>query len=489
MTLWYVDNSVGSSGAGTSWAAAWKDFNNIVWGGAGVLAGDTIYISGGSVSQTYNAQKFTVGASGGAGNPITVTAGIDAGHTGTVIIDGTTTSVPGDNGLLDNNSFTNLVFQNLTIQNCVERCVFIHGISSGTLVYQNLTIHTGVGLVQTVATSATTAAGSAILHFTSGTIPNFASYASVQNGVEDLTTQAAIPTASGNNYVIASTATSLTLNENVASPGVGLGDSIGIAAANVRGFDCRSNTGGTISVLNNFVDTPALSPGQTDTWYSQDNTGASILVSRNKFIVNNADAAWHSDTIQSSGNDTNITFSRNFLYHPNGGFNNHGIIVGSVVNGGTLWFYNNIIVMSGGAQAEASIFRQNPSATTGACKFWNNTIYGQWNGITYANTVAGTDEFKNNIIYLVSGGPSGAAPYILPGSITTSIINFNTVFLQTGTVIAVISGTNNTWAQWQTAGYDASSINADPQFVAAGSVADGFRLKYTSPCIDAGMTL
>jgi hypothetical protein len=48
---WYVDNSVGSSGSGSQ-LSPWKNLSDISWGS--VTAGDTINVSGGSTSQTYN---------------------------------------------------------------------------------------------------------------------------------------------------------------------------------------------------------------------------------------------------------------------------------------------------------------------------------------------------------------------------------------------------------------------------------------------------
>ncbi len=84
-TDWYVDNGAGGTNAGTSWANAWESFADVVWDGAGVVAGDTLYISGGAASKTY-LEKLEIGASGGAGNRITVQVGPDANHNGQVII-------------------------------------------------------------------------------------------------------------------------------------------------------------------------------------------------------------------------------------------------------------------------------------------------------------------------------------------------------------------------------------------------------------------
>ena len=92
---WYVDNASTGARTGTSWANAWSSFASIVWGSSGVKAGDTLYISGGSATKSYS-EKWTVGASGTAGNPITIT--IDAAnpnHNGIVNFD---MNAEGDNG-------------------------------------------------------------------------------------------------------------------------------------------------------------------------------------------------------------------------------------------------------------------------------------------------------------------------------------------------------------------------------------------------------
>jgi hypothetical protein len=81
---WHVDNALATgNNDGTSWANAWRSFSAINW--TNVQPGDTIYISGGTTSQTYS-ELVTVGKSGTSGNPITIT--IDAAnssHNGTVI--------------------------------------------------------------------------------------------------------------------------------------------------------------------------------------------------------------------------------------------------------------------------------------------------------------------------------------------------------------------------------------------------------------------
>ena len=87
-TNWYVDNAVsGGSNNGTSWANAWRSIGSVSW--SSVKPGDTVYISGGTSSQTYSEVLNSSSASGTSASPVTISVGQDAGHTGQVIIDAT----------------------------------------------------------------------------------------------------------------------------------------------------------------------------------------------------------------------------------------------------------------------------------------------------------------------------------------------------------------------------------------------------------------
>lgn len=96
---WYVDNAATGSNNGTTWTNAWKTLAGVVWGTGGVQAGDTLWISGGSGSKTYNitwdgttGDKLTPGASGTSESPIYIKPGaahptLSTGHDGVVIFD------------------------------------------------------------------------------------------------------------------------------------------------------------------------------------------------------------------------------------------------------------------------------------------------------------------------------------------------------------------------------------------------------------------
>jgi parallel beta-helix repeat protein len=125
---WYVDNAVSTSGNGTSWSTAWKNFSNINW--TSVKPGDTIYISGGSSSKTYY-EILIVNDDGTATAPITITKGINAGHNGTVIIDGQMTRGSG----VDIRDDNYIVIRGLTVKNHIDQ----EGVRKGQIFVSNST--------------------------------------------------------------------------------------------------------------------------------------------------------------------------------------------------------------------------------------------------------------------------------------------------------------------------------------------------------------
>ena len=120
---WYVDNEASGSDNGTSWTNAWPSFASIIW--ASIQPGDALYISGGTESKTYS-ERLVIGASGTSGNVITIQVGQEEGHTGVVVIDGTSVgaypgiSIAAKNyvkvsGQVGSGSATNIKVQNFTL--------------------------------------------------------------------------------------------------------------------------------------------------------------------------------------------------------------------------------------------------------------------------------------------------------------------------------------------------------------------------------------
>jgi len=66
---WYVSKGASGSNDGADWTNAWNEMNQIVWGGSGVNAGDTVWLAAGSY-----ATMLTPNASGTSGNRIYIRA-------------------------------------------------------------------------------------------------------------------------------------------------------------------------------------------------------------------------------------------------------------------------------------------------------------------------------------------------------------------------------------------------------------------------------
>ncbi len=154
MSLWYVDNAAEGTNDGTSWTNAWHAFAHIVWGAGGVVAGDTLYLSGGSVSKTYT-EELDIGVSGTEGNRVTISVGQDAGHNGVAIISavggyGLGVYFTSKNYITLNGRVGTGTSRNLKITNAVSNGIDIEGSSTGWIIsYVEVTENgsTGVGEV------------------------------------------------------------------------------------------------------------------------------------------------------------------------------------------------------------------------------------------------------------------------------------------------------------------------------------------------------
>ena len=124
---WYVDNAVGTSGNGTSWATAWKNFTDIVW--SSIQPGDGLYISGGSTSKTYS-EVMWLTKGGSAGLPITISGGLEAGHNGTAIIDGGNSR---DTGIY-NNGYNYVTVRRLKVQRHLNGQIDFRWLTAGGIV-------------------------------------------------------------------------------------------------------------------------------------------------------------------------------------------------------------------------------------------------------------------------------------------------------------------------------------------------------------------
>jgi hypothetical protein len=95
----YVDKDATGTNDGSSWADAWTSIPTSVAVWANIHGGDTIYVSGGSSSKTYD--KVRLSGIGVTDGEVTITKGLEAGHDGEVIFSATNASWPNASFYLD----------------------------------------------------------------------------------------------------------------------------------------------------------------------------------------------------------------------------------------------------------------------------------------------------------------------------------------------------------------------------------------------------
>lgn len=122
-TNWYVDRDAAGDGSGSDWINAATSLTSLNW--TPITAGDTIYVSGGITSKTYD--RIMLEGKGVDGGVIVITNGKDAGHNGEVIFS-------------PSNSSNNYTFRikanskNIKLTGITFNCDITAGINNGAVV-------------------------------------------------------------------------------------------------------------------------------------------------------------------------------------------------------------------------------------------------------------------------------------------------------------------------------------------------------------------
>ncbi len=382
---WYVDNQSTGANSGLSWQDAWKSIGSVNW--SAVSPGDTVYISGGSSSKTYN-EIVNPGANGTSGRPITIDVGanspIPSGHNGTVIINGVKVS---------------------------GSWITVNGLSGGN---RKMTVQaTGDGAY-----------------------------------------------ISGSNVTISY----LTIR-NTAGRGVYL------------------NSAHNSIIRGNDIATGNINSGsQTDGIYIQ--YGSDNIIENNTVVLGNNGAA-HNDVFQMSNGEARLIVRNNWFEWSDNRAGTDSQVCMIAAPGGYLYFYNNVLVGGIGMSYQVVLFGGYLPGYSGDFYFWNNTVVSKGttaypfkydNSEPYAANFS-LKAFKNNLI--VTNNLPGIWVYG-SGSSSPNIYQGNLYY--GSNIVSKIGGTNRTWSQHQSAGYDnPKGVMANPNY----TISNGYRLNNGSPAINA----
>jgi hypothetical protein len=129
-------------------------------------------------------------------------------------------------------------------------------------------------------------------------------------------------------------------------------------------------------------------------------------------------------------------------------------------------------------------------------KIWSNSFSinhtstagaSQYCTLRWYTSAPGTEVIDN---VLVDNFPAGTGYNMwCSGALRPTVMNYNCFWSNAPTYFVVAASGNQTFAAWQALGFDANSIQADPQFVNPSATPPDLSLQATSPCATAGTFL
>jgi hypothetical protein len=268
--------------------------------------------------------------------------------------------------------------------------------------------------------------------------------------------------------------------------GTNLVDSNTITGVGEAGFWMQAWRGGTNTVSNNTISSWKMGTNDRGGIHPIGCMGGIYIFEHNTLHDdggNGQGGALYMDTFSGSA----ITVRYNYVYNTKG----PGL---SSCQSSSVSFYYNILVNTGLADWGVRNSGSIEVVTWNGVNAHNNLFY---NNIIYNNTAAsgygiflGRDSgagtlsgntFKNNIIWHQA---KSGHEYVKDQNDASAVFTNNLYWPAIGNKELNL-GVNwySTLAEWQAAGHDSASINANPLFVSAGS---NFHLQPTSPAINAG---
>lgn len=492
MATWYVRPSTahGSTRNGTSYATAWGGWGEIVWGGAGVVGGDTLYVCGAHTASA----DVTVGAHGASSNAARAT--VSGGYGGDP---GSLTIASGFLNIARN--FTNIADLTLvrtttvgTILYCPVSNVTISGMDiSGT--------GTGISIDGTAARSNIVIRGNSI-HDCTGTL------GSSGRGIAFIASTASLTHSSIS--VVGNTITRCT--------DFGLRFSMESAAWDTSTFDGIFFSGNNISYCGGVSALLRSGNADTTTWpavlskniyvwnntISNCGTTAGANGQHGGIAVSGCTAPWISANrvsncyvtgagIQTAKN-VNPVIIRNIVHSIRSGSPTSAFQNGLPIDGNGVFLDN---LTRGGIVRENVIYdlvsTGNPNSGTGL-SFWNTTVAGAFEsnfvydcyiGGSYGNATETGNEFVGNTFVNCAVGIYKHGTGVLTGNCVIK----NNLFINCP---SAFTGATNPGATWDYNAYTgtltgisagAHDITSDPL------VGAGYAPLPTSPLLGAGVHL
>jgi hypothetical protein len=508
MTTWYVQQGAGG-GSGTL-ADPWQTFANVVWGAGGVVAGDTLTILG-TYTSTGAADYMTIGDSGSAGSPITITGGtIDCNDTGNygilsssksyITISGVTILDALQNGISFSGG-SNIILTSDNVSGCAERGIQFDNTSTITLTSCVSSNNTKYGIFIEATNSVST--GVTITNCTANSNP----FANLRlKGFKEGTEELSNITVTGGTYNSSTAAGNdgigiwFNIIENLTIDGVTVSsNNLGIWTDNVpqngdtgnfdntntiiRNCTLINNTHRAIymfghghQILNNTITSPGLnsltlvySGGSDDDCYIQGNVFSGAGANEANITLNNGSHVDQARTVYCSGNSI-----------PSGQF---GILAGnSDSKAETLEIYTNKIIGCGNG------VKVRNADNTQTINLDNNTLHDNTVGLQIGDNATDPTVTVTNCIITESANYIYYIEDVSAGQDITSDYNCflgDTAASEFRRDLTLGSDDTMDFATWKTTtSQDGNSLRTDPFYV--DKTTSDFHLSYNSPAANLG---
>jgi hypothetical protein len=505
----YIDPTCGSSGDGTTTTCGvngpFKTWAEVTW-----TVGNTYAQKGGTTAYEY----ITVGATGTAGNVITLTSY----GTGRATIDGSVTISSGAWTGPDGNGVYKIpsTFSGTGIYEDDVPLVYASSAACG-----NGNTFWGGGYNWYKPTSGTPANHTVQYMREAPNTPargialGSNNYITINNlalrrwfiGIGS--TEAVTPSGTHNDHIVVTnctvddciigigiagynaTSSNITITNNTVSycsDGIELSDATADTNGGTTHFTASEIANNTITYCGQAKNTSGLWPSYTTTGPDMEGIGTQTLDTsniHNNTITGNCRAVVIYAGDYHSSHDVNLY--NNFLN------TTHLVLQFGLTTASTTAWYNNSayynIIKGGSGDLSGGIYAvylTGASGTSQTNKFYNNTVIADTTGYAVIGTRLDYWDIKNNLIYNTQRLSMGFGSHIDPVT-----IDYNLYYPNTGIGVQFLyDGVWKLWSDWRAYGYDAyAQSNVDPLFTNASgtyALASDFTLQAGSPAINAG---